>query len=145
VAGILLWSLVPPSPSHSESPAPTVTQELPSPAAATGPAAEAVSSPSPGSPGSLTRRTYALGLHELGGLPPNVAPGSALELWVTWEPPLTKAARVHLLLDDVVVERVIPPALPEGPTSVLISVPARGIPDLIYGDRFGELSAVTSG
>ena len=145
MAGILLWSLVPAGPSHSEAPAQTIPQELLSSAAGTDPAAVAVSSSPPGSPGSLTRRTYALGLHELGGLPPNVAPGSTLELWVTWEPPLTRAARVHLLLEDVVVEKVIRPVVPEGPTSVLISVPARGIPDLIYGDRFGELSAVTSG
>jgi len=145
VAGILLWSLVPASPSPSEAPAQNTSQELPSPAGGTAaPAAEAVPSPPPAH-ASLRRRTYALGLHELGGLPPNAAPGSALELWVTWKPPLTKAARVHLLLDDVVVERVIPPSVPEGSTTVLISVPARGIPDLIYGDRFGELSAVTSG
>ena len=96
-------------------------------------------------PGGSSRRTYAIGLHELAGLPPDVAEGTTIEIWATWEPPVSKQVQVQLLLKDVVVERVIAPALPEGPTSLLLSVPGRHISDLLYGDRYGQLSAVTPG
>ena len=93
--------------------------------------------------GDSSRRTYAVGLHELAGLSPDSPPGTELELFVTWEPPVTRTPRVQLLVKDVRLERLIPPVLPEGPTTALLSLPTRDVPDLLYGDRFGQLSAVT--
>ena len=151
VAAILLWSFIPagapprgsaitPSSPPSSSPASMTSIE------ATGPTT-AGSTPAPAAspPVTVPRRTYALGLHEIAGLSPDAEAGTRLELWVTWEPPVTERVQVQPLLRDVMVERVIPPSVPEGPTTVLLSVPVRGISDLLYGDRFGELSAVTGG
>lgn len=88
------------------------------------------------------RRSYAIGLQELRGLPPDAAPGTAFELWVTWEPPVTKEPRLHRLIGDVVLERVIPGAVPEAPITALVSVPADRTGDLIYADTFGGLNVV---
>ena len=151
IAAILLWSFIPAgtppgSPSialpsaATSSPAPATSIEATTPTTA---APTPASVPSPAS--TVSRRAYALGLHEIAGLSPDAVAGTHLELWVTWEPPVTKRVQVQLLLKDVVVERMIPPSLPEGPTTVLLSVPVRGVSDLLYGDRFGELSAVTRG
>ena len=86
------------------------------------------------------RRSYALGATDLSGLPPDAAPGARLELWVTWEPPVTEEARLQKLIGDVVLERTIPGAVPEAPVNVLVSVPTGRVSDLIYADTFGKLS-----
>lgn len=86
------------------------------------------------------RRSYAIGLQDLDGLPPDAAPGQALELWVTWEPPVTRGPRLQKLIGDVLLERIIPGAVPEAPVTVLLSVPAGRVGDLIYADGFGRLS-----
>lgn len=88
------------------------------------------------------RRSYAIGLHELRGLPPDASPGLPFELWVTWEPPITRRARLQRLIDDAILERLIPGTVPEAPVTALLSVPDRAVADLIYADRFGELNAV---
>ena len=141
IVGVLAWSFVPAAPSTSPMPPQEVT--APSPTEAV-PAQLASVPPSPLAEPS-SRRTYALGLHELAGIPNDVPPGTSVEIWATWEPPLTREVRVQLLLKDVVIERLVPPVVPEGPTSVLLSVPTRDISDLLYGHRYGELSAVMSG
>lgn len=86
------------------------------------------------------RRSYAIGLHDLAGLPPDAAPGARLELWVTWEPPVTREPRLQKLIGDVVLERTIPGTVPEAPVTVLLSVPADRVGDLIYADGYGRLS-----
>ena len=149
--GILIWSFIPMGSAPSEPATASSVSEPSSPAletsveasipATVGSTPSAVTSPAP----TQARRTYALGLHELAGLSPDAPAGTHLELWVTWEPPVSESVQVQRLLKDVVVERMIPPSLPEGPTTVLLSVPVRGISDLLYGDRFGDLSAVTGG
>lgn len=101
--------------------------------------------PSPGmaaaaAPVDDVRRSYAVGLQDLDGLPPDAAPGARLELWVTWEPPVTDEPRLQKLIGDVVLERTIPGAVPEAPVSVLLSVPADRVADLMYADTFGKLS-----
>lgn len=88
------------------------------------------------------RRSYAIGLHDLAGLPPDAAPGAQLELWVTWEPPVTKEPRLQRLISDVVLERTIPGPVPEAPVTVLLSVPENRVSDLIYADGYGRLSVV---
>ncbi|MFN2587199.1 MAG: hypothetical protein ABR613_03625 [Actinomycetota bacterium] len=111
----------------------------------------ALASPQPATPGAglgaaaPARRSYAIRLHDLQGLPPDAAPGTAFELWVTWEPPVTEEPRLHRLIGDVVLERTIPGAVPEAPVTVLVSVPADRAGDLIYADTFGRLSVVLPG
>ena len=150
-AGILLWSFIPIGSAPSAPATAPPSSEPSSPALATSLEASIPatvgSSPRPmSSPAPLeARRTYALGLHELSGLSPDTPAGTQLELWVTWEPPVSESVQVQRLLKDVVIERMVPPSLPEGPTTVILSVPVRGISDLLYGDRFGDLSAVTGG
>jgi hypothetical protein len=41
------------------------------------------------------RRAYAVAVPELKGLPPEAIPGTRLELWVAWDPPVTKQPRVQ--------------------------------------------------
>lgn len=102
-------------------------------------------SSTPGTPVASARRSYAVGLHELQGLPPDAAPGTPFELWVTWEPPATEEPRLARLIGDVVLERVIPGTAPEAPVTILLSVPAERTGDLIYADTFGRLSVVLPG
>jgi hypothetical protein len=86
-------------------------------------------------------RSYALEITELDGLPPDASPGTALEIWVTWEPPITRRIRVQRLIQQARVEKIIPNIVPEGPATVLLSIPRRDVADMFYGDRFGQLSA----
>lgn len=91
------------------------------------------------------RRSYAIGLQDLPGLPPDAVPGTRLELWVTWEPPVTREPRLQKLIADVVLERTIPGSVPEAPVTVLLSIPADRSGDLIYADGYGRLSVVLPG
>jgi hypothetical protein len=94
-----------------------------------------------GSPDEDQTRSYAIALHELPGLPPDAEPGTALELWATWRPPITKERQVQKLVEGALLERVTPPLTPEGPPVAILSVPEKEIDELLFGDRFGELSA----
>jgi hypothetical protein len=86
------------------------------------------------------RRGYALAVPELNGLSEDAAPGTRLELWVAWDPPVTKESRVQRLLADVILEEIIAPVLPEAPATAVLSVPEKRVPDLLWGDRYGSLS-----
>jgi hypothetical protein len=82
-----------------------------------------------------TMRTF-----DLQGLPPNAAAGTVLELWVAWEPPIVDAPRYQKLLPEVILEKVIPGLTPEAPATALLQVKTKELADLLYADRFGELS-----
>ncbi|HEX2058549.1 MAG TPA: hypothetical protein VHI71_09280 [Actinomycetota bacterium] len=92
--------------------------------------------------GDASRRSYAIGLQDLAGFPPDAAPGARLELWVTWEPPVTEEPRLQKLIGDATLERTIPGSVPEAPVTVLLSVPEDRVGDLIYADGYGKLSVV---
>jgi hypothetical protein len=92
-------------------------------------------------PGSY--RSYAVALPELRGLSPDAAPGTRLELWVAWEPPVTKRPQFRLLLRGAVLERLVPPVTAQGPTTALLLVPEERIGDLLYADQWGALSVTT--
>ncbi len=85
-------------------------------------------------------RTYALSVSELRGLPPNAAPGTQLELWVAWDPPLTKEPRFQLLVRRVILEKIVPGVTAEAPATALLRITKSQVPDLLYGDRYGSLS-----
>lgn len=143
-AVFLLWKPAPVAPvTTSQAPPPADPANLASPA----PVPVAIPTvPGAVAPSPVTdRREYALGMHELGGLPNDAAPGTRMELWVTWDPPITKVPELRRLIRDVVVADIVPPLTPDGPTAVIVSVPTDRVPDLIWGDQYGTLSVVLPG
>lgn len=85
-------------------------------------------------------RTYAVAAHELAGLPPDATPGTRLELWVAWDPPISETANIQRLAHGITLEKMIQPVTPDGPVTALLRVPVKAIGDLLYGDRYGSLS-----
>lgn len=84
---------------------------------------------------------YTIYLYKLPGLAPDAMPGSILDIWVTWKPPLTERPKVQLLLAGVQLSR-IETGFEQGPVADLL-VDEDDVPDLIYGERFGSFNAVT--
>jgi hypothetical protein len=120
----------------SEEPSPPAVDRSPRPAPA----------PEPTPSATIQRaesetRIYAVSLPRLRGLPATAVRGTRLELWVAWEPPITKAPRFQKLLEDVVLEEIVPPPIPEAPPTALLSVHVDDVGDLLYADRFGTLTA----
>ncbi len=144
VVAAILWNLAPEPrsvPSRFDPDA-----ELASPAVA---ASEAAATPYDAYSSTSSTETveaagwksYAIGLHELKGLAPNAAPGTRLEVWVSWEPPVVDEPRVQRLLKRVVLEKIIAP-LTDGPLVALLLVRPGEVGDLLYGHRYGQLSAL---
>ncbi|MGH2750315.1 MAG: hypothetical protein ACRDK3_05500 [Actinomycetota bacterium] len=92
-------------------------------------------------PSSRDLANYAFHLPELDALPPTAAPGTEIEIWATWEPPVTRKLKVQRLIPRAVVDKVIP-SIDPGPPTVVLELERRFIPDIMYGDRFGSLSVV---
>lgn len=86
---------------------------------------------------------YAIAAAELSGLSPDTPPGTLLDLWVAWDPPITDEPQVQRLLRGVRLSRLVPPATPEGPEVALLSIRPSQVSDLIWGDRYGSLSVTT--
>jgi hypothetical protein len=89
-----------------------------------------------------SRRSYAIALPDLKGLPPDALPSTQMDVWVAWEPPVTRGPRIQRLIRSVVLERIAPPAIEGGPPVALLSVATSDISDLLWGDRYGALSVV---
>lgn len=87
------------------------------------------------------RVSYAIAVAELAGLSPTATPGTVLQLWVTWDPPVTKRPQLQKLLDGVVLDEIAPPVTPEGPHVALLSVARSQLDELLWADRYGSLSA----
>ena len=83
---------------------------------------------------------YTIYLYRLAGLAPDSPAGTKLDIWVTWKPPVTERPKVDLLLEDVELGR-IEAGFEQGPVVDLL-VAEDDVPDLIYGERFGALTAV---
>lgn len=94
--------------------------------------------PSPSAPDEA--RGYWVSVAEVDGLPESAPPGTRMELWVAWEPPVTARPRVERLVQEVTLERIAPPVTPQGPAAALLSVPAARVADVLYADRWGALS-----
>lgn len=88
----------------------------------------------------LNLRTYAVSTFDLQGLPPDARPGTLLEVWVAWEPPIVESPRYQRLLREVVLEKVVPGLTPEAPATALLQVKVKELSDLLYADRWGQLS-----
>lgn len=109
---------------------PTSPQVLPAPIASSSVQPSAVSA----------HRDYAVGMHEIRGLPPDTAPGAQLELWVAWDDAYTKRPQVQKLVRSVTLVRFIEPVTPEGPTVAVLSIPESAMRAVMYGDLYGSFS-----
>jgi hypothetical protein len=94
-----------------------------------------------GAPGATDLTSYAFLLPELEGLPPTTSPGTEIEIWATWEPPVTKRLKIQRLIPKATVTKILPSIEP-GPPTVVLEIERRFIPDIMFGDRFGALSVV---
>jgi len=92
-------------------------------------------------PAATDLTNYAFLLPELEGLPPSTSPGTEIEIWATWEPPVTKRLKVQRLIPRATVSKILPSIEP-GPPTVVLEIERRYIPDIMFGDRFGALSVV---
>lgn len=88
---------------------------------------------------SHRRSEYAVGLHELRGFPPDVVPGSRLQIWVAWDPVITEKPQVQRLLSQATFVRWTQPFTEEGPMIAVLSVPDKRIGALMYGELYGQL------
>lgn len=96
-------------------------------------------SPTPPPPTGTTRE-YAVDVSDLLGLPPDVQPGQVMEIWVAWDPAVTKGPQIQRLLKVVTLQRFVEPVTMDGPRVAVLSVPRERIGDLMYGDMFGSLT-----
>lgn len=87
-------------------------------------------------------RAYAVPLPELQGLAPNTPAGTFLELWATWDRPLTDEPRLQRLIERVLLEQIAPAVTPQAPDVVMLRVRPRDLGDLLWADQYGRLSAV---
>jgi len=85
-------------------------------------------------------RAYAIATSDLAGLPPDPQPGARLDIWVTWSPPVVSEVRIQKLIPGLVLEKVAPPVTPSGSAAAVFLVPVKNMSDLLWADRFGELS-----
>ena len=108
------------------------------------PSASPPEGPTASPPGQATS-TYAIPLPKLDGLPAAVPPGTTIQIWVAWNKPITKGPRIQRLVSGVTVAKVLPPTSPGQPDVVLLNVPHDEVPDLLYGHRWGALSATLEG
>ncbi len=86
-------------------------------------------------------RTYALALTDIPGLSGRTPAGSHIDVWVTWDRPVTRRPKVQPLLRDVTIERIVTPLSEGDSPDVLIRVPTKQLVRLVYGDRYGALNA----
>lgn len=86
-------------------------------------------------------RSYAVALDELQGLPSDAPPGTQLELYVAWDPPITKRPRIQLLMGDVTLDKIVPPLTPNGVPTALLLIKEDRIGAVLFADRYGALSA----
>jgi hypothetical protein len=94
-----------------------------------------------GTPAATDLTSYAFLLPELEGLPPTTSTGTEIEIWATWEPPVTKRLKIQRLIPKATVTKILPSIEP-GPPTVVLELERRFIPDIMFGDRFGALSVV---
>ena len=83
---------------------------------------------------------YAVGLHDLRGLPMDTRPGTTLDLWVAWDDAYADGPQVQKLAKGLTVARFVEPVTPEGPIVVVLSVPQGSMRAVMYGDLYGSFS-----
>jgi hypothetical protein len=96
----------------------------------------------PSEPASRDGVVYTIYLYKLPGLAPDAAPGTTLDIWVTWDRSVTGKPRVDLLVEDVTLQR-IEAGFEEGPVADLL-LREKDFVNLIYGERFGQFNVSVS-
>ena len=86
---------------------------------------------------------YAIGLHDLRGLPVDTSPGTPLELWVAWDDAYAEGPQVRRLAKGLTLVRFVEPTTSEGPMVVVLSVPQHSMRAVMYGDLYGSFSVAT--
>lgn len=137
-----VWSVAAPRPEGSRSADPASAD--PAPAASSAPPA-----PRPlqrhndaPAPAPAPTRSFAVPATALGGLALDTAPGTRVDLWVSWGPRVTARPRVQRLVAGATLTEIRPP-VGDGPPTAILAVGARHVSDLLYGYRYGELAVVT--
>ena len=113
------------------------TDPSPTPAS---PSLDSALAPSSHASGRAATRAYAIATTELAGLPPDARPGAVFDLWVTWSPPVVEVVRIQKLIPGLILEETVPPVTPSGAEAAIFLVPMKSMSDLLWADRFGELS-----
>lgn len=85
--------------------------------------------------------TYAIDVREIAGLSEATAPGTIIDLWVTWDPPLTDVPELDRLIRGAMVTKMTPPVTPEGSYVAVLAVDQKQVENLLWADRYGSLSA----
>ena len=85
-------------------------------------------------------RAYAIATTELAGLPPDARPGAIFDLWVTWSPPVVEVVRIQKLIHGLTLEEIVSPVTASGAEAAIFLVPVKSMSDILWADRFGELS-----
>lgn len=142
-AALVLWNLIPGPTSTGTTPSAS-----PSAAATHTPMSSATPSPgetTPSAPPATSQesgvRSYSIALHELSGLTASTPAGTHIEIWAAWDAG-SERPQVQRLLKDVVIERIEPPFLPEGPTEVILSIDPHEARRMFWGDKYANLGAV---
>ncbi|MFP5298778.1 MAG: hypothetical protein ACLGHL_07315 [Actinomycetota bacterium] len=94
----------------------------------------------PTSPPPGDRMAYYMSFDEVDGLPLDTEPWTPVELWVTWDPPITDEPLAQKLSNDVYVESVLPPVVPGSGHVVKFSIRHKDREPLVYADRYGSIS-----
>lgn len=119
----LVWSLVPSPgkpPSAPHAPVPT-------------PGAR-------GAPRPPGLRPYAVALAGHTGLPLDAAPGTQIDVWVVWRPPMTRRTRIEPVPVAAVLERMTAPVTAAGAPTAVLSLPRRDVPTMIHADLYGDVA-----
>ena len=111
------------------------------------PVAVVDATPTPDAPAAVTdmsnRVSYSFDVDEIDGLSPTALPGTVVELWVTWDPPVVEQPKLQRVVKNAVVERISAPVTPDGPTVATFLIARSSLEDLLWADRYGTLSAST--
>jgi hypothetical protein len=125
----------------SASPSPTSPQSgsmLGTPAPAMSVTPPLTAGDTSGEPASRDGVVYTIYLYKLPGLAPDAAPGTTLDIWVTWDRSVTGKPRVDLLVENATLQR-IETGFEEGPVADLL-LREKDFVNLIYGERFGQFN-----
>jgi hypothetical protein len=87
-------------------------------------------------------RSFAVGLHEMRGLPAEAPPGSRWEIWAAWDSPVAESPMVQRLVREVILEAVHPPVTPEGPHTATLLLERKQVKRFLWGYQWGSLTAV---
>ena len=111
------------------------------------PVAVAASTPSPDAPVVVTdtsdRVSYSFDVDDVAGLSPTTAPGTVVELWVTWDRPVVEHPKLQRVVKDAVLERISAPITADGPSVATFLIARSSLEGLLWADRYGTLSAST--